>query len=233
LSEGPSQGRPPQPASAEGVGRGTGTRALWWLAALGVVLGVVVVRVAVSGHAALERGRAALAAGDELLAAVELRESVSWALPALAPWREEAAQALWDLAERQAAEGRQDAQVQTLSQLRAGWLGGRGLLGPDTAWLHRVDEALAPALAAWEAQAARVEGRPSPGPRAARVVHFAEVLARDPMPNRWGSLAAALGFAAWLLGAWRAAAGAGGRRWAWLGVALVGLVAFLLGAWLA
>lgn len=207
--------------------------AWWWLLAVGVVFGVVVVRVVVSGRAALERGQAAMTADEELLAAVELREAISWALPVVAPWREAAAEALWALAERQRLAGRFRGQVQSLSQLRAGWLGGRGLLGPDEGWLQRVDGALAPALAAWEAQAAQAEGRPSPGARGAREEHFAAVLARDPMPNRWASLAATLGFVAWLLGAWRGAASAGRARWRWVAVALGGLTAFLLGAWLA
>ena len=208
-------------------------RAAWWLAALGLVLAVIVVRVVVSGRDALARGRVALAAGDELLAAVELREAISWSLPLAAPWREEAARALWASAERQRAAGRWDAQVQSLSQLRAGWLGGRGLLGPNEAWMGRVDRALGPALAAWEAQAAQEEGRPQPGPRAAREAHFAAVLARDPMPHRGASLAAVLGFALWLWGAWRGAAARGASRWRWVALALAGLGAFLLGAWLA
>jgi hypothetical protein len=203
-------------------------RTLTILAALAIVVGAVGVRTVVSGTRALDRGLERVAAGDEPGAAMFLREAVSWYLP-LAWWREDAIEALWALQARQAEQGRLPDAVSTLNALRGGLFAARSVIHPDGDWLARVDAALPPLLARWEAEAASAERRASPGPLGAREGDFAALLARDPRPSRgFGSLAV-VGFLLWVGATWRGLGRDGGERWRWLGAGLLGLLAFLAG----
>jgi hypothetical protein len=199
---------------------------------LAVVLGAVCVRTVVSGTAARERGLGLLAAGDEVGAALALREATSWYMP-LGWWRADAIEALWALHERQAAEGRLPDAVSTLSSLRAGLFAARSVLHPDGDWLARVDGALAPLMARWEAAAATAEGRSAPGALAERQAWFAATLARPTRPSRGFGLLGVLGFALWVAATWRGLSHEGRSRWRWLGAGALGLVAFLAGVGLA
>lgn len=207
----------------------TGSRRLriWGLALL-VVLGCVVVRVVVSGGAAVDRGEASLEAGDELAATVSLREAVSWYLP-LAPWRARAADALWMLHERQVDEGRVADAVRTLQSLRSGFFAARSLVHPDDERLAAVDAALPGLMATWEAEAAVAEGRPAPGSRVEREAFFAARLADDARPGRGWSVLAVLGFGLWVGAALQATRRVGRARWRMLGAAAVGFAGFMIG----
>ncbi|MEZ4269749.1 MAG: hypothetical protein R3F39_25610 [Myxococcota bacterium] len=199
------------------------------LLALGVVLAAVTVRTVVSGTAARDHGMERLAAGDEAGAAMFLREAVSWYLP-VAWWREEAIEGLWSLHERQVAQGRLSDAVSTLSALRGGLFAARSLVHPDGDWLVRVDAALAPLLARWEAEAASVEGRAAPGTASAREAAFAATLSRETRPSRGFGLLAVLGFALWVGATWTGLGSPqGAPRWRWLGAGVLGLLAFLAG----
>ena len=193
-----------------------------------VILLAVFIRVGVSGSGALERGRAAILQGDETLASHHFRESISWYLP-VAPWRDDSAQALWDLHKSQVARGNLKDAVQSLSMLRAGFMAGRSLIGPDQVWRAQTDQALAPLMAQWEAQAAAQEGRQVPGDLKEREAHFAQVLARDTMPSRSSGLLAVLGFGLWIASIWRATGAQGRSRLRYLGAGALGFILFLVG----
>jgi hypothetical protein len=202
-------------------------RSPWVIAGLLIVLAMMV-RTGCSGASALEEGRARLEAGDETMAAHHFREALAWYLP-VAPWREDAADALWAMYERQAEAGRLQEAVQSLSMLRSGILAGRSIVSPDTTLREKVEEHLAPLMARWEAQAAAREGRQHPGPLAEREVHFAEILSQDTLPHRGFGLLALFGFVLWLVMAWRATSAEGRERFKRLGFAAVGFILFLIG----
>ena len=192
----------------------------------------IMVRVGVSGSDALERGRTALKEGDQTMALHHFRESISWVLP-VAPWRDDAAEVMWGIHQSQVESGLLKEAVQTLSMLRAGLMAGRSLIGVDEGWHTKVDEALAPLMARWEAKAAAQEGRTLQGSLEEREVHFAEILARDTLPHRAFGLMTILGFFMWMFGIWRSTAEEGKRRAKLLGLSAIGFVLFVLGLTLA
>ncbi len=197
-----------------------------WAAAAAVVLLGVVLRVAVSGPAALHRGDEALTRGDELVAALEWRAAISWTLPVGATWRDEAAERLWKLHEAQLARGDLPDAVQTLTLLRAGLFASRTLLGVDPDWRARVDAALVPLLVRWEAEAAATEQRPLPD--GDRLAYYQARYASDWMPNPWLGLLAVLGFFGWLALTFSATAHDGPARWRRLGLSALPFAAFAL-----
>ena len=203
-----------------------------WILATVVILIAIMIRIGVSGSNALERGRISLDEGDTTMAVHHFREAVSWVLP-VAPWREDAAEALWSIHLGQVESGQLKEAVQTLSMLRAGLMAGRSILGPDEVWHEKVDSALAPLMARWEAKAAVQEGRPLPGSLKEREAHFAQILARDTLPSRGYGLIAILGFFVWCFAVWRSTGATGKSRIKILGVAAVGFVLFVLGLTLA
>jgi hypothetical protein len=173
------------------------------------------------------------AAGNELRATVAYREAVSWYLPLVAPWRDEAADALWTLHRTQLEAKRLPAAVQSLQSLRAGLRSADSLWRPDGALKARVDATLAPLMAQWEAQDARASGRQSPGELTARTAHHAALLAQDERPSRAWGLLAVLGFGLWVGAAIRGLDREGSARARLLALSLLGLVAFLAGLALA
>lgn len=193
----------------------------------------LIARVVFSGQAALEDGHAALKAGDELGATVAYREAVSWYLPIVAPWRDEASDALWTLHEHQLAENRLPDAVRSLQSLRAGLRSADSILRPNTALKVQVDEALAPMMARWEAEDAEASGRTSPGTLQERTAHHAALLANDERPNRFWGLLAALGFLLWVGAAVVGLQREGAPRTRLLGLSAAGLLAFLAGVALA
>ena len=198
-----------------------------------VVVVALLARVVSSGLGAVERGDAALAQGDELAATVAYREAVSWYLPLVAPWRAEGAEALWKLHERQVAEARVADAVRTLQSLRSGILGSWSLLHPDQELLARVDTALPPLMATWEASAATAEGRALPGPRADREQWFADRLASSERPARPWSVLAVVGFLVWIGAGVRATRVSGRSRAASLAIAAIAFAGMLAGVGLA
>jgi hypothetical protein len=199
-----------------------------------VLIGLTLIgRVISSGQAALEDGHAALAAGNELGATVAYREAVSWYLPLAAPWRDQAADALWDLHLTQLEAKRTPAAVQSLQSLRAGLRSADSLWRPDGERKQRVDAALAPLMAAWEAEDAQASGRTIPGELATRAAHHAQLLAQDERPSRPWGLLAVLGFGLWVGAATKGLSQGGPARRRLLALSFAGLVAFLTGLILA
>ena len=205
---------------------------LGWLAVVGTLFLVVVIRVGVSGSSSLEAGQTALASGDEVGATAHLRESVSWYLP-WGPWRSVAMEDLWSLYEKQAARGDLPAAVRTLSALRSGVVAGQGLVRSDGEQLDRVHAVLPGLMARWEAQAAEEEGRRTPGPMAEREAHFSRLLDQDARPQRGWGLLAVLGFGLWIGGGIYATGKDGAERIRPLVASVGGLVLFLVGLGLA
>jgi hypothetical protein len=204
--------------------------------AVAVLLLAVVLRVVVSGPAALDRGDAAYAQGDHLGACAAWREAVSWVLPlgASSLWREPAMERLESLADDRVEAGDLPGGVMALSSLRSGILAGHGLLRPDQDRVHGVDPMLAALLADWEAEDALAHDRTVPGDRPERVAFYEARLAEDPRPSRPMSALALAGFLLWVITMFRnagAQAGSGGSRgWA---LALLGLGMMLTGVALA
>jgi hypothetical protein len=186
-----------------------------------------------SGYCALSEGDKAQARGDMLTATLAYRESISWAFPLVAPWREEASEKLWAMGFAQEKQGQYAQAVQSFSMLRAGLFASRSLLGLDETWRDKVDVQLAPLMARWEAQSALEEGRKIPGPLTQRTEHFADILARDVLPNRAWGLWAVFFFCFWVFAFFRATQRDGKERKRWLGIGLISFVLFLLGLALA
>jgi len=189
----------------------------------------VVGRVMVSGPAALERGDAALAAGDHLGASQSWREAVSWVLPVGASWREEAMERLDSLSVDRVSAGDLSGAVMALSSLRSGILAGHGLLRPDSDRLVDIDVRLADLLAQWEAQDAQRHGRTIAQDREARVALYAGRLAADPRPDRAMSFLSMLGFIVWIVSALKAAGLESASRRRWWVLAVLGVSAMLAG----
>ena len=190
-------------------------------------------RVVTSGQAALTDGHAALAEGNELGATVAYREAISWYLPVVAPWRDEAADALWDMHLAQLEADRLPAAVQSLQSLRAGLRSADSLWRPDQERKRLVDDTLAPLMARWEADDAKASGRKSPGELASRTEHHAALLAQDERPSRPFGLLAVLGFGLWIGAAVRGLKQEGKGRVKLLALSVLGLTAFLTGLALA
>ena len=210
----------------------SGSRRITVIVALLVGL-TLIGRVVSSGQGALADGHTALAEGNELGATVAYREAVSWYLPVGAPWRAEAADALWELHVAQLKADRLPAAVQSLQSLRAGLRSADSLWRPDQARKAQVDAALAPLMARWEAEDAIASGRMSPGDLTVRTAHHAALLAQDERPERLWGLLAVLGFALWVGGAIRGLGHDGPPRRLLLALSVVGLIAFLAGLTLA
>jgi len=181
----------------------------------------------------LSEGDKAQAQGDTLAATLAYREAISWAFPLVAPWRDEASEKLWALGLAQEKQGQYEQAVQSFSMLRAGLFASRSLLGMDEEWRDRVDVQLAPLMARWEAQAALKEGRRVPDSLKKRTEHFADILARDLLPNRGWGLLAVLCFCLWVFAFLRATQREGKERMRWLGIGLIGFILFLVGLALA
>ena len=113
--------------------------------------------------------------------------------------------------------------------LRAGLMASRSVLGTDSEWRDRVDDALAPLMAQWEAKAAAQEGRQLKGDLAARTVHFTEILAEDTLPHRGFGLLVVFGFILWIVGVWRATGLEGKQRVKYLGLGALGFTLFIMG----
>jgi len=189
--------------------------------------------VITSGQAALTDGHAALAEGNELGATVAYREAISWYLPVAAPWRDEAADALWEMHVAQLEAERLPAAVQSLQSLRAGLRSADSLWRPDQKRKNLVDETLAPLMARWEAADAKASGRKSPGDLASRTEYHAALLAQDERPSRPFGLLSVLGFAFWIGAAVRGLNQEGKGRAKWLALSALGLITFLTGLALA
>ncbi|MDP6944003.1 MAG: hypothetical protein QF464_07635 [Myxococcota bacterium] len=203
------------------------------LIATALIAVALVARVVTSGQAAVDQGHQALQAGNELGATVAYREAISWYLPLVAPWRDQAADALWALHEQQLADSRLPDAVRSLQSLRAGLRSGDSLIRPDAALKARVDTTLAPLMARWELEDAQASGREPEGTLEARTTHHAALLAKDERPSRGWGLVAVLGFFLWVGGAIVGLRDDEGPRWRLLGLSAVGLVAMLAGVALA
>ena len=190
-------------------------------------------RVVTSGQSALSEGHQALKANNELRAVVAYREAVSWYLPGIAPWRSEAADALWALHTRQLEEGRLSAAVQSLQSLRAGLRSADSLWRPDKALKAKVDTTLATLMAKWEAADARESGRESPGPLEARSAHHAALLAQDERPSRGFGFLAVVGFGLWVGCAIRALSERSEQPKRLFIISAAGFIAFITGLALA
>jgi hypothetical protein len=199
---------------------------------LGCVLMLLTARVSWSGHGALESGRTALAAGEHLAARVLLREAVSWYLPG-AIWRQEAAELLWGLHERQVQKGALKEAVGTLQALRAGFIAAQSIVRPDEEWIQRVNERLVPLLVQWESSAAKAEGREISAPELERTRWMRERLLADSRPNRLWAVVMVIGFSLWVGASISAARRRDRRLWHELAMAVCGLLVFCLGLGLA
>jgi len=198
-----------------------------------LILVALSTRIVTSGLGAVDNGHAALEAGNELGATVAYREAISWYLPLAAPWRAEAADALWALHERQLTEERLPDAARSLQSLRAGLRSADSILRPDAALKARVDTTLAPLMARWEAADAAEAGRSAPGTLEERTAHHAALLAQDERPDRgWGALAV-LGFFLWVGAAVSGLRREGAARWRLIALSVLGLVSFLAGVALA
>jgi hypothetical protein len=203
---------------------------------LAAVVLAIVVRVLLSGPAALARGDEAYALGDHLGACAAWREAVSWVLPLGASgfWRGPAMDHLERLADERREAGDLPGAVMALSSLRSGIMGGHGLLRPDQGRVDALGPALASLMADWEAEDASAHGRTVAGARGERVAFYGERLAEDPRPSRPMSALALVGFLLWVWTMLRSAgaeAGPDRRRW-WM-LAFAGLVMMLTGVALA
>ena len=206
----------------------------WALVSAATLVGLVLIaRVITSGYAALDEGARAETAGDHLRAVVAYREAVSWYLPGVAPWRGDAADALWSMAEREREAGRLPEAVRALQSLRAGLRSADSLWRPDDALKAKVDSELALLMAQWEAEDTRLAGRESPGNLEERRTHHAALLAKDERPSRGWGLLAVLGFLGWVSAALMAARREAASRRRLLVFSALGLLAFLTGVGLA
>jgi hypothetical protein len=199
----------------------------WCWLAIGVLLCVVVARVAVSGQDALARGDAAMAQGQTDMAVTAWRTSMGWYLPFSAPWRAEAAERLSALAEEQEARGDLGSAVASLTALRAGRYASRTMGGVDD-WGE--DHRLALLLARWEAEAATMEGRPLQGELEARVAFFQARLGADKLPNIGYGLGVVVGFVLWIAGFLVAIRRSEAIAWRWAALgSVVGFTVFVIG----
>lgn len=218
--------------SARRAGVRTLTRVL---AAVGVVVFVLSVKVLTSAHAELAEGDRWRAEGSVPAAITHYRRAARWYLP-VNPYADAALDALSAIGEEAEASGDLSLALSAHRSVRAAIEGSRSFYVPNRARLGRADEHIASLMA-------RVEVPPVDATRTEderRALHLA-LLREDRDPSVLWALVALLGLAAWIAGALLFGAraldendrivGKEARRWGTLFVA--GFCLFVLGLALA
>ena len=162
----------------------------------------------------------------------EYRWALRWYTP-WGPWHEDAANALWEIGQRQAPDRPMKA-VYALDSLRSGLIASRSFYQPQSALLAKTNQAIPPLLV--RAAERRADTR---DPDVLLKRFEADYSRRVGVPV-WASLAVAAGFSLWILALlmvfWRGVDARGHLQaagWRWLGASLVGFASWTVAMWLA
>ncbi len=202
------------------------------IAAVVVVVGTLAIRSTVE-HMQAYRAAVALEQQGKLDAAIdEYRWALRWYTP-WGPWHGDAAEALWELGSRSAAD-HPERTIRAWDSLRSGLLTGRSFYQPQAALLAKVNGALPPVLV-------RVaERRGDTRSKEALLKRFTADYQRPVGVPAWASLAVSFGFILWVLGLVMAFARGTDERgklrgagWRWLGISALGFAAWAGAMWVA
>lgn len=203
-------------------------------AALAVALGLVLlaaaaIRVTVSGHRELARGRDLLAAGQTEEGVASLGRAARWYLPALGAHRA-ARESLMEIGAAREAAGDAAGALTAFRHVRGAILGSRWLFTPDADLLDTANDRIAVLMAAQDAAIRGDKALDAPAHRA--------FLERDAVPDAGRSALAVGLFLAWVgaaaVGLWRGLRPDGGIRgrvlasWSALSLLLLAAWVFVL-----
>jgi hypothetical protein len=149
-----------------------------------VVLLMIMSRVYLGS--AVEYRRAVVAEKSEKidLAIAHYGRSIKWYAP-MSPWGKRSLAALWDIGQRYWAQGDAETAIFAVTTLRSSVYSARGPFTPFRGWISRADVW----LASYVPQAhPEIDGQ-----------RIAELLSREPSPNRLWSLLVGIGFVGWIL----------------------------------
>lgn len=118
------------------------------------------------------------------LAIAHYGRSIKWYAP-MSPWGKRSLTALWDIGQRYWAEGDADTAIFAITTLRSAIYSARGPFTPFRGWINRAD--------AW-----LTSHVPQAHPEITNE-RIAEILSREPSPNRVWSFLVGVGFVGWIL----------------------------------
>lgn len=118
------------------------------------------------------------------LAIAHYGRSIKWYVP-MSPWGKRSLAALWDIGQRHWADGDTETAIFAINTLRSAIYSARGPFTPFKGWINRAD--------AW-----LVSHVPEAHPEISGE-RIAEVLSREPSPNRLWSFVVGAGLVGWIL----------------------------------
>jgi hypothetical protein len=155
-----------------------------FLVLLVVILLMIMSRVYLGSAVEYRRAVEAGKSGKTDLAIVHYGRSVKWYAP-MSPWGKQSLAALWAIGQERWAKGDTETAILAITTLRSAVYSARGPFTPFRGWINRSDEWLTAHVP--EAHPEIDSGR------------LAEVLKREPAPNRFWSFLVGLGFVGWTL----------------------------------
>jgi hypothetical protein len=118
------------------------------------------------------------------LAIAHYGRSIKWYVP-MSPWGKRSLAALWDIGQRYWADGDTETAIFAMNTLRSAVYSARGPFTPFKGWINRADDWL-------------VSHVPEAHPEISGE-KIAEVLSREPSPNRLWSFIVGAGLVGWIL----------------------------------
>ena len=168
-------------------------KAAWVAAILVAVLGMVFLKVHLSGVKEYDRARQDLAAGRTWEAIHGFDRALHWYTP-VSGYVPKAAEGLWAIGRQAEERGDVEQALIAYRTLRSGFYAARSFYTPGKDWIARCDERIA-ALAAGQPDFARRNADLSDEQRRAVV---ARSLARDRAPDVFWSIVVEAGFFGWI-----------------------------------
>jgi len=155
-----------------------------FLVLLVVILLMVMSRVYLGSAVEYRRAVDAGKSGEIDLAIAHYGRSIKWYAP-MSPWGKRSLTALWAIAQERWAKGDTETAIFAVSTLRSAVYSARGPFTPFRGWINRADTWLASHVP---------EAHPETDNE-----RIAELLGREPSPNRFWSFMVGFGFVGWTL----------------------------------
>jgi hypothetical protein len=155
-----------------------------FLLLLVVILLMIMSRVYLGSAAEYRRALEAEKSGKVDLAIAHYGRSIKWYAP-MSPWGKQSLAALWNIGEKCWAKGDTETAIFAVNTLRSSIYSARGPFTPFRGWINRADTWLASHV-------------PEVHPEINNE-KMAEILGREPSPNRTWSFFVGAGFVGWIL----------------------------------
>lgn len=155
-----------------------------FLLLLVVILVMIMSRVYLGSAVEYRRGVQSEKSGKIDLAVAHYGRSIKWYAP-MSPWGKQSLAALWDIGQRYWAAGDAETAIFAVNTLRSAVYSARGPFTPFKGWIKRADDWL-------------VANVPDAHPETSSE-KMAELLSREPSPNRVWSFMVGGGLVGWIL----------------------------------